>query len=278
MLTSFLLWDVNEEGHGPLEREGCRAQHQLFQESPDRGTPAPPTGGGFVPAALPESKHMTGWGLPVGTVRERSRAHARLREDLGSVMDDLTVAGFAHVPVAVPTAERLAILEEAARVDARFLPLPDRVNGVRQRAEQLSLRVGDPAIPAINDLIASLTAAVTSGEETYGLERFTPTEARFMRYRGGRAGLGAHRDGTCYWMLVAVYSLAGRATFTVHPDSGGPEPLHLLVQPGDLVLLRAPGFAGHPDGRPRHSVGPPLDGERISLTVRMVGRHGAPPA
>lgn len=220
---------------------------------------------------------MRGWGPPEGTLRERTRAHALVRDDLDAVLGSLSEAGFAHVRMAVPEHECRALLQEAATVDARFLPLPDRVNGVNQRAEQLSLRVGDPSIPAINDLAASLTAAVTSGEATYGLERFSPTEARFMRYRGGRAGLGAHRDGTCYWMLVAVYSLAGRATFTVHPDSGSRDPLHIAVQPGDLVLLRAPGFGGHPDGRPLHSVGPPLDGERISLTVRMVGRHGAPP-
>lgn len=219
---------------------------------------------------------MRVWGPPEGTLVERSRAHAVLRERIDGALGDLATHGFAHLRWIVPAPERQAVLEEAAGVRCRFLPLPDRVNGVRQRADQFSIRVGDPSFPAINELASSLTEAVTSRGTTYGLERFAPTEARFMCYCGGRAGLGAHRDGTCYWMLVAVYSLAGRATFTVHPDSGQ-EPIRILVQPGDLVLLRAPGFGGHPDGRPLHSVGAPLDGERVSLTLRMVGRHGAPP-
>ena len=37
---------------------------------------------------------------------------------------------------------------------------------------------------------------------------------------------------------------------------------------GDLCLLRAPGLAGQPDGRPTHSVGGPARGARVSLTVR----------
>lgn len=189
----------------------------------------------------------------------------------------VATTGFAYVPSAISTLERVAALKEATSVDRRFLPLPDRVNGIRQRAEQLSIRIGDPNFPGINDLAASLTAAVTSGEGGVGLERFAPTEARYMRYRGGRAGLGAHRDGTCYWMLVAVYSLSGRATFTIHPDGGERDDIRILLQPGDLMLLRAPGLGGCPDGRPLHSVGPPLDNERVSLTIRMVGRHGAPP-
>ena len=219
---------------------------------------------------------MRGWGPPEGTLVERSRAHAALREGIDGALGDLNGDGFARLRGVVPAPERETVLDEAAGVDARFLPLPDRVNGVTQRADQFSIRVGDPGFPAINELASSLTEAVAAADAAYGLERFAPTEARFMRYRGGRAGLGAHRDGTCYWMLVAIYSLAGRAVFTVHPD-GTQEPIRILVHPGDLVLLRAPGFGGHPDGRPLHAVGPPLDGERVSLTLRMVGRHGAPP-
>lgn len=220
---------------------------------------------------------MTGWRVAEGTVCERAPSHAPLWERADEVLEGLGTTGYAHLPSAVPPAERLAVLHEAAGADNRFLVLPDRVNGVRQRAEQLSIRIGDPSFPRINDLAASLTEAVTSSAASFNLERFAPTEARYMRYRGGRAGLGAHRDGTCYWLLVAIYSLAGRATFTVHPDAGQETVHRILVEPGDLVLLRAPGFGGHPDGRPLHSVGPPLCDERISLTLRMIGRHGAPP-
>ena len=223
---------------------------------------------------------MRDWRWPEGgTLRERSRTHIGLEDRIDEVLGAVATAGFAHLRGVVPEPVRRRLLVEAGSVGGRFLSLPDRVNGVDQRAEQLSIRLGDINFPQVNELATDLVADIASGRDSFGLARFAPTEARFMRYQGRRAGLGAHRDGTCYWLLVAIYSLEGRAPFTVLPDedSDRHETERILVQPGDLVLLRAPGFGGQPDGRPHHSVGAPLQGERVSLTIRMVGRHGAPP-
>jgi len=189
----------------------------------------------------------------------------------GGVPGEVVARGFAHVRGALGAGERRVLLDEAAAARGRFLALPDRVNGVDQNADQLTLRVGDPHHASVNELAASIVDAVAGWPAEAAPTGYRPTEARYMRYTGGGAGLGAHVDGKFYRLLVCVFSLVGSARFRVVADSSGPA-ADVLVEPGDLLLLRAPGLGGAPDGRRRHAVGPPLDGdERISLTLRMVG-------
>ena len=193
----------------------------------------------------------------------------------GDVPDEVLARGFAHVRGALAADERRGLLHEADAARNRFLSLPDRVNGVDQNADQLTLRVGDPDHGSVNELAATVVDAVACWPAGAGLRAYRPTEARYMRYTGDGAGLGAHVDGKVYRLLVCVFSLVGSARFRVVADQSGPA-ADVVVEPGDLLLLRAPGLGGAGDGRRRHAVGPPLDGdERISLTLRMVG--GAPP-
>lgn len=202
----------------------------------------------------------------------------RVRERGGPVLDEavadgvlgeVSARGYALVKGAVPERERRGLLAEARAADGRFLSLPPKVNGVEQRADQLSVRLGNPRHPRLNQLDESLRRALAEDPLGTGADRFVPNEARYMRYTGAAAGLGAHRDGKFYALLVCVLSVAGTAPFTVCGE--GVEPSSTFpVEPGDLLLLRAPGLAGIADGRPRHAVGAPLAGERVSLTLRMV--------
>lgn len=209
-------------------------------------------------------------------VRERVPGHRDLQEGLDvRVLEDVARLGVAHVRGALSHDFCHRLLGEAETARGQYLNLPARVNGVQQRAEQLAVRIGDPAHPALDELILTLSAALAEEPQGTGVQRFSPTEARYMRYTGCAAGLGAHRDGKCYALLVCVFSIAGAAPFTIFGDGSEP-PLSFIVDAGDLVLLRAPGFAGVADGRPRHAVGPPLSGKRVSLTLRTVrGRSGA---
>ena len=95
----------------------------------------------------------------------------------------------------------------------------------------------------------------------------------------GRAGLRADRRGPDVGhpgdgglrarLLVAAFTLVGEAPFTVFEDRSATAVVRAWTTGrGDLCLLRAPGLAGQPDGRPTHSVGGPARGARVSLTVR----------
>ena len=187
-------------------------------------------------------------------------------------MVDVARNGVAVVRGALSQPSCDELVDEAEGASTRYLDLPRRVNGVHQRAEQLAVRTDDPDLPALGRLISALRATMAAQPRWTGLRQFEPTQARFMRYRGDAAGLGLHRDGKCYALLVCIFSLAGTAPFRIVGEDGGPS-LDVLVHAGDLVLLRAPGFAGAADGRPQHAVGAPLGEHRISLTLRMVRVH-----
>ncbi|MGH9282154.1 MAG: hypothetical protein ACRD0S_04385 [Acidimicrobiales bacterium] len=191
----------------------------------------------------------------------------------GAVLDRVARWGVAVVRGALSQQQCGDLLAEADRTGQRFLDLPRRVNGVHQHAEQLAARVDDPSRPALGRLVATLRQALASQAPWTGLRHFVPTEARYMRYSGRSSGLGVHRDGKCYALIVCVFSLAGTAPFSVLSDDDDEPSLDVLVHAGDLVLLRAPGLAGGRDGRPRHAVGAPLAGSRVSLTLRMVKVH-----
>lgn len=188
--------------------------------------------------------------------------------------------GYARVPGALSEAWQAALVAEVATRE--FTPVLEQIGEVRQRAEGLAVRVGDPALPVTGALAAALRRAVVSGTVgIQGLACYRPNEATYHRYRGPDAGISPHRDFRNHRLLVGVFTLAGRARFRIVADRAGNEELAAWqTQPGDLCLLRAPGFDGEPEGRPLHAVGPPLDGERLSLAFRMAatGEPGHPGA
>ena len=72
-----------------------------------------------------------------------------------------------------------------------------------------------------------------------------------QRYPKGSFGITAHRDHTRYQGLVALVTLAGTARFFVCAERSGRGAREVPCPPGDLLLMRAPGFAGRRD-RPFH--------------------------
>jgi hypothetical protein len=73
------------------------------------------------------------------------------------------------------------------------------------------------------------------------------------RYPPGRLGISPHRDSARSVNLIAIFVLEGRGRFFVCRDRDGRDVVDLPNAPGDLILLRAPGFMGA-DVRPFHGV------------------------
>jgi len=91
-----------------------------------------------------------------------------------------------------------------------------------------------------------------------------------QRYPKGSKGIGVHRDGLRYRQIVIIITLAGESRFCLCDDRDGNGAAVLNDQPGQLVLLSAPGFA-HRDGnngRPLHFVDQ-VDGGRLSIGLRQ---------
>lgn len=72
-----------------------------------------------------------------------------------------------------------------------------------------------------------------------------------QRYWPGSFGITAHRDHVRYVGLVALVVLCGTGRFCVCRDRAGAKTREIPAKPGDVLLMRAPGFEGRRD-RPFH--------------------------
>jgi hypothetical protein len=181
-------------------------------------------------------------------------------------------SGAAFVSDALTAGFRGRLQEEVGR--GPFRPLPEEIGPVRQETEAFEVRGRLTGYPLLAELRRGLLRAVREqGSGIRGLSTWRPTEISVQRYRGGAVGITPHLDGKRYRRLVAIFTILGRARFTVCRDRGG-EPLEeWATVPGSLVLLRGPGLGGLRNGRPFHRVSGPESGWRTSVGLRMEVRR-----
>jgi alkylated DNA repair dioxygenase AlkB len=150
------------------------------------------------------------------------------------------------------------------------------VGDVRQDFDLMTMKPGlAPAAPALSAILslaeeyaALLTAQAMFLDEPW-LRDFVPTDIHLQRYRRGSAGISPHRDSRRFIKLISVFSLGSPAEFRLCRDRRGSALRRYQLDSGDLLLLRAPGFARRPSAGPLHSVSGPTDEVRYSITLRM---------
>ena len=149
-----------------------------------------------------------------------------------------------------------------------YEPVAPVIGQVRQQAEAFEVPVEQlhPRYPVLADLCGELVGQV----QRHGVPQWIPNEIAVQRYQPGSLGITPHRDQRRFAQLVAVVTIAGSAPFTLCRNRSGDPIQTWQANEGSLVLLRGPGLAGYPDGRPMHLVGGPTGGNlRTSLGIRM---------
>ena len=68
-----------------------------------------------------------------------------------------------------------------------------------------------------------------------------------QKYEAGSIGITPHVDGKNMRNLICVFCLSGKARFVLCDDRAGTNPRELSTKPGNVILLRAPGFLGSED-------------------------------
>ena len=82
---------------------------------------------------------------------------------------------------------------------------------------------------------------------------FSLNDLIVQRYPPGCAGISPHRDHIEYRVIILILLLSGDGDFRVHPERSETEGNIIDFQPGQLLMMGAPGIA--PDFvRPFHSV------------------------
>jgi hypothetical protein len=187
---------------------------------------------------------------------------------LRPALEEVAGAGYCLVRGALAPARTEELLDELA--SCRFTPLEPVIGTVHQRGDGLTIDIDDDAFPLSAKLVLELTREVRASG-IGGTADYAPNEITVQRYLDHSSGIGPHMDQRRYRLLVAAFTLVGEASFTVFEDRSARRVVRAwTTRAGDLCLLRAPDLAGHPDGRPTHSVRGPAAGMRVSLTVRMI--------
>lgn len=74
-----------------------------------------------------------------------------------------------------------------------------------------------------------------------------------QKYKRGSIGITPHRDGLSYINLVCLFNIEGRGRFFICSDRSGRDSVEIDASPGNVILMRAPGFLPSKE-RPFHYV------------------------
>ncbi|MGH3900205.1 MAG: hypothetical protein ACRDTA_18575 [Pseudonocardiaceae bacterium] len=184
--------------------------------------------------------------------------------DWATLLREVTDQGatFAARAVRRPFCDQLA----AELRDGPYEPVAPLIGQVRQETESFEVPVPElDRYPLLGSLCDELVGQV----HQYGVPEWVPNEIAIQRYQPGSVGITPHRDQRRYAQLVAVITAAGSAPFTLCRNRAGDPIRTWRADEGSLVLLRGPGLAGDPDGRPMHLVGGPTGSPRTSIGIRM---------
>ncbi|HEX5937091.1 MAG TPA: hypothetical protein VFZ75_05295 [Actinomycetota bacterium] len=193
-------------------------------------------------------------------------------EALAAALRDCAARGFARLARAV---DPIVLARLRTELDAGpFRPFRESFGPVRQQIDGYDVPIPSRSFPLLTALCRDLRDAVrAAGRDVRGLATWSPNEVGIAHYAPGSIGITPHMDGKWYRRLVVVLTVSGRAPFAI---CGSRDPTDVLERwsagPGDLVLMRGPGLAGHRDGRPFHLVEGPRRGERLSIGIRMSTR------
>ncbi len=191
--------------------------------------------------------------------------------DITTAVTELQETGGVSIPM-LGEQERLFLLEEALAYP--YLKRPEIVGKAKVRQDFYGIEAfrSDSAFFALRE---DWTELFNSKLQEIGLLESlfeTPlsfNELALQRYERGSFGITPHRDSSCNINLICVFNLVGHSKFGLCDDREGTKNISWLDdQPGNIILLRSPGFKA-PQVQPFHFLRdiPEL---RISFGIRQV--------
>ena len=125
---------------------------------------------------------------------------------------------------------------------------------VQQRMEVCDEFPGDSIFHALTAEFQALWDGFLAGIPESPFEgRLVFNDLMLQRYSIGEVGITPHVDRTAYRNVVCLFVLQGEGRFYVCDDRAGHGAREIPHEPGDVVLMRAPGFLGSEE-RPFHFV------------------------
>ena len=152
---------------------------------------------------------------------------------------------------------RLALLEEAQgyayQPEDAIVGSGDRVVG--QQVSSFGDFQEDSGYVLLKNSFQDLLEQRLAELETYPLKMALNFNSMVLqRYEEGTLSITPHKDGLSYINLVCVVVIGGWGRFYVCSDRSGKDAIEIDASPGNVILMRAPGFLGSEDERPFHYV------------------------
>lgn len=182
-----------------------------------------------------------------------------------SIRESLVEKGAASVPF-LTNEERELLVAEARKLE--YIRQPDVAESGIVREDLSSSTVTSESSPflAIADRIALFLAELARSTGQC-VPDFPKANVSLQKYDAGSFGITPHRDEKKYDYAVCLIPLTGKGILATCDDRSGSNKKIIDTTPGNLVMLRAPGYAGM-HVRPMHVVSD-ISEERIVLGVRF---------
>jgi len=192
-------------------------------------------------------------------VSDQCRGRAQIffspRLNPADVIEELARSGAMAMPVIEPEYRQLLLQAASASQFRAARPLVGKGERmVSQRMEVCEDFPADSIFRAFarefqkfwDDFLAEVPSNTFEG-------RLVFNDLMLQRYGVGEVGITPHRDRTGYRNLVCLFVLEGKGRFYLCNDRAGNGAREIRHAPGDVLLMRAPGFRGSAE-RPFHYV------------------------
>jgi FolB domain-containing protein len=186
-------------------------------------------------------------------------------KSLESIHESLIETGSASTPF-LTDFERQILLTEAKILD--YVKQPENPFGgvVREELSSVSIKNESSIFFTIADRLA-LFVTELSRISNQAVPLLPKAHVALQKYEKGSLGITPHRDEKKYGHVICIIPLTGKGQLATCDDREGSNKKPVDTTLGNLILLRAPGYAGM-HVRPMHVVYDITD-ERIVLGVRF---------
>ena len=176
--------------------------------------------------------------------------------DIASILKELSSLGATSTKI-LDEDSRVALLKEAQ--DYNYEPEDEVVGSgdrvVRQQVSSFEDFPEDSGYILLKNSFQDLLEQRLAQSGTYPFEMALSFNSIVLqRYEEGSIGITPHKDGLSYINLVCVFVIGGQGSFYVCSDRSGKDSIEIDASPGNVILMRAPGFLGCEDERPCHYV------------------------
>lgn len=184
-------------------------------------------------------------GVPgVSITREKIPVHLNLKDfDIERLIEGLVGQGGVSFP-ALPPDRMQELVREAESFT--YAEQPEIIGGGKVR-EQLSSFTDFPPDSLFYKLrndFSELMLRKLSELKTKNIfgQPLNFNDMSLQRYEPGSIGITPHRDGKSRVNIICVFVLTGTSEFAICDDRLGTNPKFLDVKPGNVLILRGPGF------------------------------------